>query len=82
MLATDRSISPVMGQPVVGPGATPVGPNALYGRTSPPSYQSAAATPAGQAAVAQAEAIIEQMRKDKHGIDFEAAQDRADELNG
>ena len=46
--------SPVMGQPVVGPGATPVGPNALYGRTSPPSYQSAAATPAGQAAIAAA----------------------------
>ncbi|WP_062345583.1 TraB/VirB10 family protein [Novosphingobium sp. CCH12-A3] len=46
--------SPVMGQPVVGPGATPVGPNAMYGRTSPPSYQSAQATPAGQAAAAAA----------------------------
>ena len=43
--------SPVMGQPAVGPGATPVGPNALYGRTSPPSYQT---TPAGQAAMAAA----------------------------
>lgn len=46
--------SPVMGQPVVGPGATPIGPNAMYGRTSPPSYQSAQATPAGQAAAAAA----------------------------
>jgi len=46
--------SPIMGQPVVGPGATPVGPNALYGRTSPPSYQAAQATPAGQAAAATA----------------------------
>lgn len=46
--------SPVMGQPVMGPGVTPVGPNAMYGRTSPPSYQSAQATPAGQAAAAAA----------------------------
>jgi len=46
--------SPVMGQPIVGPGATPIGPNAMYGRTSPPSYQSAQATPAGQAAAAAA----------------------------
>lgn len=46
--------SPVMGQPVVGPGATPIGPSAMYGRTSPPSYQSAQATPAGQAAAAAA----------------------------
>lgn len=46
--------SPIMGQPVVGPGATSVGPNALYGRTSPPSYQSAPGTPAGQAAMAAA----------------------------
>ncbi len=38
--------SPIMGQPVVGP-------NALYGRTSPPSYQ-APGTPAGQAAMAAA----------------------------
>ncbi|MDT0510206.1 TraB/VirB10 family protein [Novosphingobium sp. MMS21-SN21R] len=45
--------SPIMGQPVVGPGATSVGPNALYGRTSPPSYQ-APGTPAGQAAMAAA----------------------------
>ena len=45
--------SPIMGQPVVGPGATSVGPNALYGRTSPPSYQ-APGTPAGQAATAAA----------------------------
>lgn len=46
--------SPIMGQPVVGPGATSAGPNALYGRTSPPSYQSAPGTPAGQAAMAAA----------------------------
>ncbi|MBX9644649.1 MAG: TraB/VirB10 family protein [Novosphingobium sp.] len=46
--------SPVIGQPVMGPGVTPVGPNAMYGRTSPPSYQSAQATPAGQAAAAAA----------------------------
>jgi conjugal transfer pilus assembly protein TraB len=46
--------SPVMGQPSVGPGATPVGPNALYGRTSPPSYQTAPSTPAGQSAMAAA----------------------------
>jgi conjugal transfer pilus assembly protein TraB len=46
--------SPIMGQPVVGPGATSVGPNALYGRTSPPSYQSAPGTPAGEAAMAAA----------------------------
>jgi conjugal transfer pilus assembly protein TraB len=45
--------SPVMGQPVVGP-TTSVGPNALYGRTSPPSYQTAPGTPAGQAAMAAA----------------------------
>jgi conjugal transfer pilus assembly protein TraB len=45
--------SPIMGQPVVGPGATSTGPNALYGRTSPPSYQ-APGTPAGQAAMAAA----------------------------
>ena len=46
--------SPIMGQPIVGPGATSAGPNALYGRTSPPSYQSAPGTPAGQAAMAAA----------------------------
>lgn len=46
--------SPVMGQPIVGPGATSAGPNALYGRTSPPSYQTAPGTPAGQAAMAAA----------------------------
>jgi conjugal transfer pilus assembly protein TraB len=40
--------------PVMGAGATPVGPNALYGRTSPPSYQTAPSTPAGQAAMAAA----------------------------
>jgi conjugal transfer pilus assembly protein TraB len=46
--------SPIMGQPAIGPGATPAGPNALYGRTSPPSYQTAPGTPAGQAAMAAA----------------------------
>ena len=44
--------SPMMGQPVVGPGAMPAGPHALYGRGGPPSYQSAQASPAGQAAAA------------------------------
>jgi conjugal transfer pilus assembly protein TraB len=40
--------------PVMGTGAAPVGPNAMYGRTSPPSYQTAPTTPAGQAAMAAA----------------------------
>ena len=46
--------SPVMGQLVAGPGASPAGPSSLYGRGGPSSYHSAQGSPAGQAAAAAA----------------------------